>query len=78
MKLYQLANDVAAYDHRALWWLVVTDDLEDELAGPFPTQQQAEDWIIVHGHPDESLPAMLLGCVCALMLATAIAIASLP
>lgn len=28
-------------------------------------------------HPDESLPAMLLACVCALMWATALALACL-
>jgi len=42
MTLYQLANDRETYGERALWWLVVSDDLEDELAGPFATQDEAE------------------------------------
>jgi hypothetical protein len=39
-RLYQLAND-PEYGDQALWWLVVSDDGEDELAGPFPTREEA-------------------------------------
>lgn len=42
MKLYQLANDPETYGHKAGWWLVVTNDLLEELTAPFPTQEQAE------------------------------------
>ena len=60
MKLFQLAtedtgqewNDGApirsrtGYGPKAGWWLVVSDDLEDELAGPFPTREQAQAYIL--------------------------------
>lgn len=42
MKLYQLAPDHKEYGEKAGWWLVVSDDLETELAGPFPTMEEAE------------------------------------
>ena len=45
MKLYQLAPDVENYGDHAGWWLVVSDDLEDELAGPYPTRKKAEAFI---------------------------------
>lgn len=42
MKLYQLADDFDTYGARAGWWLVVSNDLDDELAGPFATQDEAQ------------------------------------
>lgn len=45
MKLFQLGPDHKEYGDRAEWWMVVSDDLEDELAGPFATKELAEDWI---------------------------------
>ena len=34
MNLYQLAYNAQVYGDHAGWWLVVSDDLEKELAGP--------------------------------------------
>ncbi len=40
-KLYQLAHDTVAYPEHAGHWLVVSDDLEQELSGPVATEQEA-------------------------------------
>jgi xanthine/CO dehydrogenase XdhC/CoxF family maturation factor len=45
MRLYQLADCTKTYDNRAGWWMVVSDDSEEELAGPFEIEQEAADWI---------------------------------
>lgn len=42
MKLFQLAPDHKEYGDKAGWWMVVSGDLEDELAGPFATRPEAE------------------------------------
>ena len=42
MMLWQLAPDSAVYGEHAGWWLVVTDDGDRELAGPYSTQAEAE------------------------------------
>ena len=41
MKLYQLANDPATYGDNAGKWLVVSDDLEQELTLPLEYKQAA-------------------------------------
>jgi hypothetical protein len=41
MKLYQLAHDFEAYGEQAGFWLVVTDDNEEELSAPYPSRNQA-------------------------------------
>lgn len=51
MRLYQLAPDEKEYFEKAGWWLVVSDDGEDELAGPFATQEEAEKWIDARSEP---------------------------
>ena len=40
--LFQLADDKRTYGNHAGWWMVATDDLEHELAGPYEGQSQAE------------------------------------
>jgi hypothetical protein len=45
MKLYQLADDVGTYGEQAGWWMVVSDDSDMELAGPFQDRAEAEKWI---------------------------------
>jgi hypothetical protein len=45
MKLYQLADTIDVYEDHAGWWMVVSDDMEDELAGPFEKKEEAEQWI---------------------------------
>lgn len=45
MKLYQLADDVDAYGENAGWWMVVSDDGNEELAGPFKTRAEAQQWL---------------------------------
>jgi hypothetical protein len=42
MKLYQLAFDRSVYGDRAGWWLVVSDDTEDELSPAFATEEEAQ------------------------------------
>ena len=41
MHLYQLADDPETYGNQAAWWLVVDDDDMAELAGPFATEREA-------------------------------------
>lgn len=53
MKLYQLAPDHKEYGDKAEWWLVVSDDLEDEIAGPFETPDEAEKWIEASALPSQ-------------------------
>jgi hypothetical protein len=45
MKLYQLADDVGTYGENAGWWMIVSDDGDTELAGPFKHRTEAEKWI---------------------------------
>jgi hypothetical protein len=45
MKLFQLADDPQVYPETAGYWMVVSDDMEDELAGPFAAREEAEKWI---------------------------------
>jgi hypothetical protein len=42
MKLYQLAHDHETYGDQASWWLVVSDDGEQEFSQPFPTEDKAQ------------------------------------
>jgi len=45
MNLYQLADDVGTYGENAGWWMVVSDDGNEELAGPFKTRAEAQKWL---------------------------------
>jgi hypothetical protein len=49
MKLWQLSLDTEVYGDHAGWWVVTTDDQEDEIAGPFETSAEAVRWILDHG-----------------------------
>lgn len=42
MKLFELADDPETYGEQAGWWLVVSDDAENELSNPFPTEEMAQ------------------------------------
>lgn len=42
MKLWQLEDNTETYGEFANGWLIVSDDCEDEIAGPFKTQSEAE------------------------------------
>lgn len=53
MKLFQLADDIQVYAETAGHWMVVSDDMEDELAGPFATREEAEKWIEASAHPSQ-------------------------
>lgn len=39
---WQLANDPATYGDKAGWWLVVSPDFEDEIAGPVATREECD------------------------------------
>ena len=46
MKIWQLAPDTEAYGEHAGWWIVTSDDGEEEIAGPYRTDRQALAWIL--------------------------------
>lgn len=39
---WQLADDPGTYGDKAGWWLVVSPDFEDEIAGPFATREECD------------------------------------
>ena len=42
VSLWQLAPDRESYGDHAEWWILVTPDGRDELAGPWETDEEAE------------------------------------
>jgi hypothetical protein len=42
MKLFELADDPETYGDQAGWWLVVSDDIEVEISGPYSTEEKAQ------------------------------------
>ena len=48
VSLWQLANDFETYGDTEGWFILVSPDAEDELAGPFATEIEAMSYATAH------------------------------